>query len=119
MNIYHVTTTAGWEQAKAVGEYQMSTRGRTLQDEGFIHCSYGDQVGRVAGTYFRGVGEPLVVLTIDTALLPAPVIAENTGGGIELFPHVYGPIPVAAVAAVMPLDGDAGDFGVAPDPASG
>lgn len=117
MIIYHVTTAAEWQQAVAAGEYRMSTRGRTLEDEGFIHCSYADQVGHVVGTFYRGVRVPLVVLTIDTTRLPAQVIAENTGGGIELFPHVYGPLPVSAVAAVKPLDREPdGDTGSAPDP---
>ncbi len=117
VTIYHVTTAAEWEQAVAAGEYRMSTRGRTLQGEGFIHCSYVDQVGHVVGTFYRGVHEPLVVLTIDTTRLPAPVIAENTGGGTELFPHVYGPLPVSAVTAVTPLEREPdGDPGAALDP---
>ena len=44
-----------------------------------------------------------MLLTVDTAKVPSQVIAENTGGGIELFPHVYGPIPADAVVSASPL----------------
>jgi uncharacterized protein (DUF952 family) len=104
--IYHVALASDWAHAKAVGSYRISTRGRTLDDEGFIHASYADQVAGVARTFYRGVEEPLVVLSIDTAQLASEVIAENTGGGIELFPHVYGPVPVTAVVATEPLEID-------------
>lgn len=106
MIIYHIAFRSAWEQAKAAGEYRISTRGRTLADEGFIHCSYADQVSDVARVHYRDVTEPLVVLSVDTSLLTSEVIAENVGGGIELFPHVYGPIPVEAVVAAEPLELD-------------
>ena len=35
------------------------------------------------------------------------MVAENLTGGDELFPHIYGPIPVAAVTAVIELRRDA------------
>ena len=34
------------------------------------------------------------------------MIAENLEGGEELFPHIYGPIPVAAVTEVTMLTRD-------------
>jgi uncharacterized protein (DUF952 family) len=44
-----------------------------------------------------------VLLHIDPARLQAPVRYENLEGGRELFPHVYGPVPVSAVVDVTPL----------------
>lgn len=114
MLIYHVALASDWDGAMTVGTYRISTIGRTLQTEGFIHCSYADQVATVANTFYAAVDESLVLLTVDTDLLDAQVIAENTGGGIELFPHVYGPIPVAAVVAVTELSRDAGGAVVVP-----
>jgi glutathione S-transferase len=105
--IYHIALLSDWEQAKSVGSYRVSTRGRMLDDEGFIHASYADQVAGVARTFYRGIDAPLVLLTVDTAKVPSQVIAENTGGGIELFPHVYGPIPADAVVATGLLTLDA------------
>ena len=107
MIIYHIALQSDWDDAKVVGEYRISTRGRTLEDEGFIHASYLDQVAGVARAFYRGIAQPLLLLNIETALLDIEVIAENTGGGIELFPHVYGPIPVDAVVAIRPVAVDA------------
>lgn len=107
MIIHHIALESDWEAAKTPGQYRISTRGRTLEDEGFIHASYPDQVAGVAKAFYRGVREPLVLLSVDTALLDSEVIAENTGGGIELFPHIYGPIAVSAVVRVVPLELDA------------
>lgn len=118
MLIYHVALAADWAAAKGAGEYRVSTLGRTLEGEGFIHCSYADQVAGTANTFYAGLAQPLVLLAVDTARLDAEVIAENTGGGIELFPHVYGPIPVPAVVAVTELTRDADGHVVVPDAAT-
>lgn len=115
MLIYHVALESDWDAARSTGSYRVSTIGRTLEDEGFIHCSYPDQVAGVANTFYAGVAEPLVLLAVDTDRVGSEVIAENTGGGIELFPHVYGPIPVAAVATVTELTRDADGRVVVPD----
>lgn len=111
MIIYHIAVASDWERATAAGDYRISTRGRTLAEEGFIHCSYADQVAGVARAFYRDVDEPLVVLSVDTALLDSQVVAESPaqpgaapiGDAVELFPHVYGPIPVGAVVSVDPL----------------
>ncbi|WP_225858934.1 DUF952 domain-containing protein [Streptomyces albicerus] len=100
--ILHITERSLWDAARETGTYEMSTRGRTLQEEGFIHCSTRAQLPRVAdflyGTY-EGPGE-LVVLVIDPERLDAPLKYEAPEPGGEEFPHIYGPIPVAAVTAV-------------------
>ena len=54
----------------------------------------------------------LVLLHIDPTKLDADVVYENLEGGTRQFPHVYGPIPVAAVILVSPLmPGPDGQFG--------
>jgi uncharacterized protein (DUF952 family) len=45
----------------------------------------------------------LILLHIDPTRLDAKVVYENLEGGEQLFPHVYGPIPVPAVVGVTPL----------------
>ena len=47
--IYHIAEAADWEQAQRDGQYTMSSRGRTLAEEGFIHASTAEQVPLVAG----------------------------------------------------------------------
>jgi anti-anti-sigma factor len=95
--IFHAALPDDWAAARAAGQYTISTRGVSLDDEGFIHCSYRHQVEGVANRFYGDVAE-LVLLTIDPTVLEAPVIAEPPADGIdELFPHVYGPIALAAV----------------------
>jgi uncharacterized protein (DUF952 family) len=56
-------------------------------------------VAWVARQRFRGRTD-LVLLHIDPDRLGVPVRCENLEGGQELFPHVYGPIPLTAVVDV-------------------
>ncbi|MFJ2606076.1 DUF952 domain-containing protein [Streptomyces sp. NPDC087425] len=98
-HILHMTERALWDAARAGGTYEMSTRGRTLQEEGFVHCSTRAQLPGTAAAFYADLDD-LVVLVIDPALLDVPVKYEAPQPGAEAFPHVYGPIPVTAVVAV-------------------
>jgi uncharacterized protein (DUF952 family) len=100
--LLHIALAEDWSAAEAAGEYTVSTRGRTLAEEGFIHCSFADQVDATAARFYADVDDA-VVLRIDPARLPTAVVVEDLYGTGEAFPHVYGPIPVAAVVEVRPL----------------
>jgi glutathione S-transferase len=104
VRIFHIATLADWQQAQASGAYTTSTRGVTLEEEGYIHASRVDQWEGVRGRFYADVTEPLVLLEIDTELLDVPVVEEVPAPGMtETFPHVYGAIPSAAVVAVTTL----------------
>ena len=105
--LFHLALRRDWEEAREseAGEYRVSTRGRTLAEEGFLHASYAHQWQGVRDAYYADVTEPLVLLEVDPALLDVPVVEEVPVGGDEAFPHVYGPLPVAAVVAVRELSG--------------
>jgi glutathione S-transferase len=45
----------------------------------------------------------LVLLEINRAVVQSPIVDENLSGGVELFPHIYGSLPVSAVVAVRDL----------------
>src|SRR4051795_3502691 len=95
--IHHLALPEDWAAAFAVGEYRMSTRGLTFDDVGFIHCSTRDQVEATANRFYGDLDQ-LVVLTIDQSLVASPIRFEPpTADSTELFPHVYGPLPIAAV----------------------
>lgn len=100
--LLHLTERRLWDAARASGAYEMSTRGRTLAEEGFIHCSTRAQLPRVADFLYGAPDAPtdLVVLVVDPERLGVPVRYEAPRPGGEEFPHVYGPIPVAAVVDV-------------------
>ncbi|WP_225823312.1 DUF952 domain-containing protein [Streptomyces naphthomycinicus] len=102
--ILHITERSLWETARQRGAYELSTRGRTLQEEGFIHFSTRDQLPRVADFLYGGYDGPdeLVVLVVDPARVGSPVRYESVEPGGEEFPHVYGPVPVEAVVDVEP-----------------
>jgi len=101
--IFHIATAADWRATLATGTYTTSTVGRSLAEEGFIHASRREQVQGVFDRYYRGVGEHLVLLTIDPARLESEVRVEAVGD--DTYPHVHGPINRSAVVDVTPLDG--------------
>ena len=61
-----------------------------------------EQVAGVANAFFRGVAK-LVVLRIAIDKLNVEVRYEALEGGNVLFPHVYGPLNLDAVVAIIPL----------------
>ena len=100
--ILHLTERSLWEAARERGAYEISTRGRTLQEEGFIHCSTRAQLPTVAAFLYGSYDGPddLVVLVVDPQRLDVPLRYEAVKPGGEEFPHVYGPLPVSAVVDV-------------------
>jgi uncharacterized protein (DUF952 family) len=101
--IYHIALEKDWEAALEAGEYRISSLGRTLEEEGFLHASYGNQVRGVADRYYADVEEPLVLLTIDERRLTVPLQVDAVAGDADGYPHVYGPLDVAAVVMSTPL----------------
>jgi len=103
MLIFHIAVAAEWEAALEAGAYTTSTLGRTLAEEGFIHCSHEDQWQQVRRTYYADATAPLVLLVIDTDRLTAPVREDDVPGSDRPFPHVYGPINPDAVVETRDL----------------
>lgn len=97
--IYHLAIQAEWDEAvREGGEYRRSTIGRSLEEEGFIHCSFAEQVDGVRHRFYGG-RDDVVVLSIDPALVPSPIRTERPEGATDAFPHIYGPLPLGAVVA--------------------
>lgn len=95
--IFHMALPDDWAAAFRTGEYTMSTRGRTLAEEGFIHASTREQTEATANRFYADV-EQLVLLTIDPLRVPHEIRWEPPAPGVdELFPHIYGPLPIHAV----------------------
>jgi hypothetical protein len=114
--IYHLTPLPELRRHTAGDLYAPPSLAR----EGFVHCTATrETVLAVARDYFGDATEPLLVLALDPARLsaalrfepPAPIAGGGTAhlASGELFPHVYGPLDLAAVtgAAELPRDGDA------------
>ncbi|MFN2517551.1 MAG: DUF952 domain-containing protein [Jatrophihabitantaceae bacterium] len=104
--LFHIVSRSEWRAAVAHGEY----RPESLSTEGFIHCSFVGQVAGVANARYREV-ENLCVVEFEPARLAARVVVEDCYGSGTAYPHVYGPIPIAAAAAVHDLTRTAnGDY---------
>jgi uncharacterized protein (DUF952 family) len=100
--IYHIAAAADWARAVRDGQYTMSTRGRTLAEEGFIHAATAGQVAQVANAFYRG--EPdLVLLVIDPALVGPEIRYEPVPGQADPYPHIYGPLNLDAVTETRPF----------------
>jgi len=80
-----------------------------LINEGFVHCSTKEQVITVANRFYSDQND-LILLEIDDVKLKPNVVYENLEGGSELFPHVYGPIPIRAITSVAMLPKEMNGF---------
>jgi len=99
MEIWHLALAEDWDEAVATGSYRVSTLGRTLAQEGFIHCSRPEQAPGVAARFYADVTAPLRILVMDDDGVRASGVEvkdEDAGNG-ELFPHIYGAIDPAWV----------------------
>jgi len=109
--LYHLALRPEWRQARAEGVYRRSTRGRSLEEVGFIHLSAAHQLAATAERFYADLpaGE-LLLLTVDPPRLAAadlavrwePAPASGELGG-ELFPHLFGPLPLEAVLLAEPF----------------
>ena len=98
----HLTTKQAWEDALKVGNYSLSTKGKTLEEVGFIHGSFADQVEEVAGFVFAGSTDDLVLLHLEIDKLASNGIlvrVEEASNG-KSYPHIYGAIPCNLVDGV-------------------
>ncbi len=95
--IYHLVLKADWEVAQ--GPFAP----KSLDAEGFVHCSHAHQVERSANRFFAGAGE-LFLLHLDAGKVGD--LREEPADSGETFPHIYGPIPRQAVLAVEELKRD-------------
>ena len=95
--IFHIALPDDWAAAFTFGEYAVSTRGMSLDEVGFIHCSTQAQIEATANRFYGDLSE-LVLLTIDPVMVPSDILWEPPAPGVEeLFPHIYGTLPIAAV----------------------
>lgn len=98
--IFHLALSADWAAARESGDYRISTLGRTLDQEGFIHASRDDQWRETRARFYADVPEELVLLEIDPKRLTSPVVMEEVPSADDVFPHIYGPINLDAVVRV-------------------
>lgn len=98
--IYKILSVTDWEAARRAGRFDGSADD---QRDGFIHFSDGETVIGTAGKYFAGQSG-LMLLAVDPARL-ADLRWERSRDD-ALFPHLYGPLELDAVAQADRLPDD-------------
>ncbi|MFQ5468034.1 MAG: DUF952 domain-containing protein [Kiloniellaceae bacterium] len=101
--VYRICPRDAWRAAEARGAFEGAAQDRR---DGYIHLSRATQVAGSAARHYGGQAG-LVLLTVDARTLGAALRWEPSRGG-DLFPHLYGALPVAAVRACrdLPLGAD-------------
>ncbi|TNE61497.1 MAG: DUF952 domain-containing protein [Alphaproteobacteria bacterium] len=109
--IYKLLRAEEWQQAKSAHFFDGAPIDLV---DGYIHFSTAEQVAETARLYFAGV-DPLYLMAVDPWMLPVGQLKWEASRGGDKFPHLYGPLPMTAVAHEWQLarskDGSA-DFSV-------
>lgn len=98
MRIYHLARKAAWAEAEKTGIYTGTPEDRA---DGFIHFSTAAQVEESAAKHRAGETDLLLVAVNEAGLGDALKWEPSRGG--QLFPHLYGDMPLSAVIEVTPL----------------
>ena len=102
-HIYKICPRALWREAEAQGRF---TGAPVDLADGFIHFSTAAQVAETAARHFAGQDD-LLLIAVEGDRLGDALRFEASRGG-DLFPHLYGDLPLSAVLSVeeMPLGAD-------------
>ena len=96
----HLVATPVWEQQRTAETYLPEA----YDADGFIHCTIGDgRMLAVANMFYTGDRRPFLALSLDPALITSEVRFEDPD---SVFPHIYGPLQVAAVTGYRLVERD-------------
>ena len=102
---FKILSRADWRATLAEGAYDGSPVDHV---DGYIHLSAADQLAGTAAKHYAGQND-LMLIEVDLTALGEALVWEPSRGG-ALFPHIYGPLPVAATRGARALsvsaDGD-------------
>ena len=109
MTVYKIVPATLWRDAE---EARVFTGSPADVRDGFIHFSTKAQLAETAAKHFAGQRD-LLLVAVDAARLD--IQWELSRGG-ELFPHVYGSLPLSVVQSVEPFEVPAADARLAEVP---
>ena len=95
---FKILSRADWRASLAEGAYDGSPVDHA---DGYIHLSAADQLAVTAAKHYAGQSD-LMLVEVDLDALGETLIWEPSRGG-ALFPHIYGPLPVAATRGARAL----------------
>ncbi len=96
--IFKIAPRSLWAEAEHTGVFRGSPVDHA---DGFIHFSSTTQVAETANRHYAGQ-QDLLLVAVDGAALGDALRWETSRGG-DLFPHLYGELPLDAVLWVKPL----------------
>lgn len=94
MKIYHIVLPEVWEKFKDKDFYEADS----LASEGFIHCSFADQLEAVFERYYKRA-ERVLILTIEAEKLMSKLVEESSTNN-EIYPHIYGKINIDSIVEI-------------------
>ncbi len=94
MIIYHFVLPETWAKFEGKTSYEAES----LAIEGFIHCSFENQIDTVLNRYFSAT-EKVIILRLESDFLTEKLVIEPSTNG-ELYPHIYGKINREAIVNV-------------------
>lgn len=98
MLIYHMLPANVWQAQSPTEPYCAAT----LATEGFVHCTQEpERLLWVANQFYQQISGDFVILCLETVQVQAEIRWEAADG--HRFPHIYGPIELAAVVDVLPF----------------
>ena len=96
--IFKVVSTAEWSEAERLREYRGSAKDRV---DGFLHFSNAGQVPQTLAKHYAGLND-LVLVCVSAERL-GPSLKYEAARDCQLYPHLYGPLPLSAVAWARPI----------------
>ena len=100
--VYKIMSAAELQQMQRDGVFHGSSADIA---DGYIHLSCGPQLAGTLDRHFSGI-DGLMLVAVDLSQLGDTVRWEPSRGG-QLFPHIYGPLPIGAVVSVATLERNA------------
>lgn len=96
--IYHLVDTTYLENFRQEQGASATYFPATFEEEGFIHCCTEAQIEKVLPRYFSDIPK-VKMIVVATKEIPSPIKYE-AGADQDLYPHIYGGIPVQAISAI-------------------
>jgi uncharacterized protein (DUF952 family) len=108
--IYKIATEGAYAPARGAATFP----GMPIDaKDGYMHFSSADQLAETLKLHFAGQ-KHLVLLAVRPADLGEKLVWEPSRGG-QLFPHLYGELPIGAIAWEAPISVDADGSCVLPE----
>ena len=99
-HVYKICSRGALQDAEACGELRPSADDAR---DGFIHLSTRAQLRGTLERHFRGQ-RSLMLLSVCVERLPAEALRWEPARDGQLFPHLYGALPMSAIVETAAID---------------